>query len=220
IRGADRRQGGRRRMAEQRRRHAPSGRRPSRSDRRARPARRPRARGASENGSAAPRRRGDDHARRSIRRRDLIVHAETLIDVAALRAHLDDPALSIFDCRFSLADPAAGRKAYLAGHIPGARYADIDADLSGPRIAGVTGRHPLPARDAWIARVEAWGISPERQVVAYDDSGGAFAARLWWMLRWIGHSAVAVLDGGWRAWVDAGCPTATEMPQDPAPSRT
>ena len=148
------------------------------------------------------------------------MRAETLIDAAALRAHLDDPALSIFDCRFSLADPSAGRKAYLAGHVPGARHADIDDDLSGPRVAGVTGRHPLPDRHAWIARVEAWGVSPNHQVVAYDDSGGAFAARLWWMLRSIGHAAVAVLDGGWRAWVDAGYPTTTELPPDPAPSRT
>jgi len=145
---------------------------------------------------------------------------ETLIDVAALRARLDDPSIRIFDCRFSLADPSAGRKAYLAGHIPGARHADIDEDLSGPRVPGVTGRHPLPARDRWIDRVEAWGLSPLLDVVAYDDSGGAFAARLWWMLRSIGHSAVAVLDGGWRAWVSGGLPVTTAVPFDPPRSHT
>jgi len=146
--------------------------------------------------------------------------AATLIDVATLRAHLDDPSWRIFDCRFSLADPKAGRSAYLAGHIPGALHADIDEHLSGPRVPGVTGRHPLPDRAAWIAQVEAWGISPDTQVVAYDDSGGAFAARLWWMLRWIGHAAVAVLDGGWRAWVDAGLPVTQALPPAPVPSRT
>ncbi|HEX6994159.1 MAG TPA: sulfurtransferase [Gammaproteobacteria bacterium] len=148
------------------------------------------------------------------------LRAATLIDVATLRAHLDDPSWRIFDCRFSLADPLAGRNAYLAGHIPGARHADIDEHLSGPRVPGVTGRHPLPERAAWIARVEAWGVSPDDQVVAYDDAGGAFAARLWWMMRWIGHAAVAVLDGGWRAWVDAGCPVTQAVPPAPVPSRT
>lgn len=146
--------------------------------------------------------------------------AETLIDVAALAARLDDPTIRIFDCRFSLTDPRAGRAAYLAGHIPGALHADVDEHLSGPRVPGVTGRHPLPARDAFIEQVEAWGVSPMHQVVAYDDSGGAFAARLWWMLRWIGHSAVAVLDGGWRAWVDGGYPITTEIPSPPPRTRT
>ena len=146
--------------------------------------------------------------------------AETLVDVATLRAHVDDPSWRVFDCRFSLADPRAGRKAYLEGHIPGALYADIDEHLSGPRVPGVTGRHPLPDRAAWIAQVEAWGVSPDVQVVVYDDSGGAFAARLWWMLRWIGHAAVAVLDGGWRAWVDAGFPVTAVPPPPPVPSRT
>ena len=148
------------------------------------------------------------------------MQAETLIDVETLHAHLEDPRFRIFDCRFSLADPKAGREAYLAGHIPGARHADVDEHLSGVRVPGVTGRHPLPDRDAWIARVEAWGVSAAAQVVAYDDSGGAFAARLWWMLRSIGHSAVAVLDGGLRAWLDAGHALTTAIPEDPAPTRT
>src|SRR5690606_14879697 len=140
--------------------------------------------------------------------------------VPTLHAHLEDPAVRVFDCRFSLADPAAGRNAYLAGHIPGARHADIDEHLSGPRVLGVTGRHPLPDRAAWIARVEAWGVSPAIQVVAYAGSGGAFAARLWWMMRWIGHSSVAVLDGGWRAWLEAGHAVSTAVPEDGPPART
>ncbi len=146
--------------------------------------------------------------------------AETLVDVATLHAHLDDPHWLIFDCRFALANSAAGRKAYLAGHIPGARHADIDEHLSDPHVPGVTGRHPLPSRAAWIDRVQTWGISPQHQVVAYDDSGGAFAARLWWMLRWIGHAPVAVLDGGWAAWNDAGLPVTTALPPPPIPARS
>ena len=148
------------------------------------------------------------------------VRASTLIDVATLRAHLDDASWHVFDCRVSRADPEAGGNADRAGPVPGARHADIDLELSGPRVPGVTGRHPLPDRAAWIARVEAWGVSPHVQVVAYDDSGGAVAARLWWMLRWIGHAAVAVLDGGWRAWVDAGFPVTQALPPDPLPTQT
>lgn len=143
---------------------------------------------------------------------------KTLVAPAELERRLDDPGLRIFDCRFSLADPSAGRAAWRAGHIPGALHADIEADLSGPRIPGVTGRHPLPSRAAWVERVRAWGLTPQTDVAVYDDAGGAVAARMWWMLRWIGHENVAVLDGGWQAWVAAGYPVTTEVPSFDGPS--
>ncbi|MFS8608932.1 MAG: sulfurtransferase [Gammaproteobacteria bacterium] len=137
----------------------------------------------------------------------------TLVDAAEIARRLDDPGLRIFDCRFSLADPSVGRRAWREGHIPGALHADIDLDLSGPRIPGVTGRHPLPSRDAWLSRVREWGLSPRDDIVVYDDAGGAVAARMWWMMRWIGHESVAVLDGGWQAWVGAGNPVTTALPE-------
>lgn len=124
----------------------------------------------------------------------------TLISSAEVAAHLDDPEWAIVDCRFALADPAKGRRDYLAGHIPGAVYAHLDDDLSGPIVPGVTGRHPLPSIDVCAARFSAWGIDARTQVVVYDDLSGMFAGRLWWMLRWLGHAAVAVLDGDWRLW--------------------
>ncbi|HEX7082182.1 MAG TPA: sulfurtransferase [Gammaproteobacteria bacterium] len=137
---------------------------------------------------------------------------QTLIGVDVLAQHLDDPSWRIVDCRFSLADPNAGRSAYLASHVPGAIHADVDRHLSGPRVPGKTGRHPLPEKTQWIEQVRRFGISPATQVAAYDDSGGAFAARLWWMLRWNGHDRVAVLDGGWRAWTSRGLPVTAEVP--------
>ena len=134
----------------------------------------------------------------------------TLIDVPTLVAELADPALRIVDCRFDLGDPDAGAAAYRRGHIPGAVYAHLDADLSGPR-APWTGRHPLPEPEALAATFGRLGIDAAVQVVAYDDSGGVYAARLWWLLRWLGHEAVAVLDGGLGAWRAAGRPLVTEV---------
>ncbi len=128
----------------------------------------------------------------------------TLISSAEVAAHLDDPTWAIVDCRFSLTDPDKGRRDYLAAHIPGAIYAHLDDDLSGPIIPGVTGRHPLPSEETCTARFSAWGIDAETQVVVYDDLSGMFAGRLWWMLRWLGHDAVAVLDGDWRLWQAEG----------------
>ncbi len=136
----------------------------------------------------------------------------TLIDAATLARHLDDPGWVIVDCRFSLADTEAGRRAYGEAHIPGAVYAHLDEDLSGPVIPGKTGRHPLPPVDVVAARFSRWGIGPGVQVVAYDDLSGAIAARLWWLLRWLGHDAVAVLDGGWPAWLAGGFPATGEAP--------
>ena len=137
----------------------------------------------------------------------------TLISCAQLAdalAAADDPAstpLRIVDCRFDLRDTGAGRRAYACSHIPGAVYAHLDEDLSGPIVPGRTGRHPLPDATAFARTVARLGISNDSRVALYDDGGGSMAARMWWMLRWIGHEAVAVLDGGWDAWTDAGLPT-------------
>jgi len=130
---------------------------------------------------------------------------ETLIDVATLKGHLDDPSFRIVDCRFELGNPDAGRAAYLGGHLPGAVYAHLDEDLSGPRTPW-SGRHPLPEPDELAATLGRLGIDDSMQVVAYDDSHGAYAARLWWLLRWLGHRHVAVLDGGLAAWRSAALP--------------
>ena len=130
----------------------------------------------------------------------------TLISPSDLAAHLDDPEWAILDCRFVLADPPAGRQQYLAAHIPGAAYAHLDEDLSSPRVPGQTGRHPLPTVEQCAQTFSRWGIDDHVQVVAYDENSSAYAGRLWWMLRWLGHDAVAVLDGDWRAWQRAGLP--------------
>ena len=129
----------------------------------------------------------------------------TLIEPAALAAHLAHPDWAIVDCRFDLARPEWGALAWAAGHVPNALYAHLDRDLSGPRTA-LTGRHPLPAIAALAATFGRWGIDKEVQVVAYDQDAGAYAARLWWLLRWLGHQQVAVLDGGFAAWERAGLP--------------
>jgi thiosulfate/3-mercaptopyruvate sulfurtransferase len=127
----------------------------------------------------------------------------TLIDADELAAVASEGRLALFDCRFNLADPAAGRAAFEAGHIPGAAYLDLDHDLSAPASAE-GGRHPLPDREAFAARLRGLGVQACDQVVVYDDVDGSLAARAWWMLRWIGHEAVAVLDGGVAAWAANG----------------
>ena len=127
---------------------------------------------------------------------------KTLIDVDSLQELLGNPRLAVVDCRFDLLNPDAGRKAYLEAHIPGARYVDLNQDLSAP-IGAHTGRHPLPAPHSFAARLVQLGIGKHTQVVAYDAANGSYAARLWWMLRWLGHDAVAVLDGGLKAWIAA-----------------
>lgn len=139
----------------------------------------------------------------------------TLIDCASLQVHLDDTRWIVVDCRFDLANPASGEAQYAQGHIPRAIYAHLDRDLSARNGAGAIngGRHPLPAREATRARFAAMGIGDDRQVVAYDASGGAYAARLWWMLRWLGHADVAVLDGGLQAWQRAGFALDREIPR-------
>jgi thiosulfate/3-mercaptopyruvate sulfurtransferase len=127
----------------------------------------------------------------------------TLIDASALRELADKPDVAVIDCRFDLSNPEGGRRAYLAGHIPGARYADLNKDLSAP-INPNSGRHPLPSPKDFAATSSRLGIGNASQVIAYDDAGGSFAARLWWLLRWLGHRSVAVLDGGIKAWTAAG----------------
>jgi len=135
-----------------------------------------------------------------------------LIDAATLGAYLDDPDWIAVDCRFSLMDADAGRRAYAESHLPGARYADLDWDLSGP-VTPATGRHPLPDPARLARTLGEWGIGAGARVVAYDDMGGMLAAaRLWWLLRWLGHDAVAVLDGGLTAWRAAGLPLTAASP--------
>lgn len=140
----------------------------------------------------------------------------TLITVDALKAHLRDPAWRVFDCRGSASDPIAGEEHYRRGHIPGARHADLERTLSAPRGTD-TGRHPLPERNTLAAWLGREGVDNHTQVVAYDDAGGAFAARLWWLLRWLGHPAAAVLDGGIQAWqADGGALESGEAGRPPA----
>ncbi len=131
----------------------------------------------------------------------------TLITPTDLEPQLAHRRWIVVDCRFALDRPEHGRQEYERGHIPGAVYAHLNEDLSGPIVSGKTGRHPLPDVAAAAQTFARLGIGNDLQVVAYDDAGGAIAARLWWMLRWLGHDHVAVLDGGWQRWRDEGRPT-------------
>jgi len=143
----------------------------------------------------------------------------TLIDAEHLACALAGPgqdSVLVLDCGFDLADPEAGRRQYEAGHIPGAAYVHLDETLSGPKT-GLNGRHPLPDREAFAAALAVLGANRDTQIVAYDNAGGMYAARLWWLLRWIGHDAVAVLDGGIGAWKAAGQALSTEPPAPRAP---
>jgi len=137
--------------------------------------------------------------------------ATPLVEARALARELGRADWIVVDCRFTLTDPAAGRAAYERGHIPGARYAHLDDDLSRPPRAN-EGRHPLPDRDRFAATLGGWGIGPDDAVVAYDEGNGAVAARLWWLLGWIGHTRRAVLDGGFAAWQAAGLPVEQKRP--------
>jgi len=143
-----------------------------------------------------------------------------LIDAAALAARLTGGASTVLiDTSFDLADTAAGERAYAQGHLPGAHYLHLDRDLAdhAPSADGrFRGRHPLPTREAFAATVGKLGIAPASPVVVYDRQGGMYAARAWWMLRWLGHANVAVLDGGLAAWQAAGHALATKLPQAPA----
>jgi len=141
----------------------------------------------------------------------------TLVSVEALRDLLAAGAeVLVIDCEFDLADRERGRAIYREGHLPGARYAHLDDDLSG-EASGSNGRHPLPERGAFAATMRALGLRQGQQVVAYDGSGNAGAARLWWLLKWAGHGPVAVLDGGRAAWVAAGLPLEAGEPTPATP---
>src|SRR6185295_8495468 len=132
-----------------------------------------------------------------------------LISVQALAARLGEPDLLVVDCRSELSDTAAGLRAWQAGHIPGSNHADLACDLSAP-VTPATGRHPLPSPATAAGTFSRFGIGERTQVVAYDTGSGFYASRLWWMLRWLGHDAVTVLDGGFTAWVAAGQPVTTD----------
>lgn len=137
---------------------------------------------------------------------------KTLVDVEAVRRHLDAADWRVFDCRCSPSDSEVGRRKYLEGHIPGARHADLDRVLAaepGER----TGRHPLPDRRGFAAWLGREGVGKDTQIVACDDNGGAFAARLWWLARWLGHRAAAVLDGGLEAWCESGARLVSGAPE-------
>ncbi|WP_395704320.1 sulfurtransferase [Aquabacterium sp.] len=143
-----------------------------------------------------------------------------LITASALAARLNDPHARtlVCDCSFDLADPNAGARAHAAGHIPNAVYLHLDQDLSAPKT-GRNGRHPLPERAAFAARMAELGASDDSLIVAYDASGAMFAGRLWWMLRWAGHAQVAVLDGGLAAWREAGGALQVGISSTPVPGR-
>jgi len=144
----------------------------------------------------------------------------TLITTAELARHLDQVdhgGWVIFDCRHELASPEAGAQAYVQSHIPGAQFMHVDRDLSAAPN-GRNGRHPLPDPGQFAAKLSAAGVDASSQVVAYDAAGGMFAARLWWMLRWLGHDRVAVLDGGWGQWQSEQRPTSSARPA-PQPAR-
>ena len=142
----------------------------------------------------------------------------TIVSAQWLRDRLGSPGLVILDARFSLDDEEWGQRTYLEGHVPGALYADTATHLAGEIIPGVTGRRPFPDPEVFAAQLGAWGIDESTQVVTYDADGGRMsAARVWLMLRWMGHDRVAVLDGGWQAWLAAGCPVTADVP---APATT
>jgi thiosulfate/3-mercaptopyruvate sulfurtransferase len=140
---------------------------------------------------------------------------DLLVTTAQLAEHLNDPHWMIFDVRHDLTDTQKGARAYAQGHIPGAFFRHIDDDLSAPK-SGTNGRHPLPDQSAFAEQMAALGLSASRRVVVYDDAGGAFAVRLWWMLRWLGVREVAVLDGGFAKWAAEDRPVTSRVPEPQA----
>jgi thiosulfate/3-mercaptopyruvate sulfurtransferase len=140
-----------------------------------------------------------------------------VVSAERLATMLGEPELRIVDCRFDLDDPEYGSWAYDQGRVLGATFVDLGERLSAPVVPGQTGRHPLPTVDQLEATIRGLGIGPRTRVVAYDDFEGGFAARLWWILRWLGHDAVAVLDGGCPAWLAAGLPWDEAGPSALAP---
>lgn len=141
----------------------------------------------------------------------------TIISTDELERHLGDEGWVAVDIRSKQGVPENGERAYAESHVPGAVYANLDRDLAGPHVPGETGRHPLPVVEVFVGTLSRLGIDSSTQVVVYDDMYGAYAARLWWMLRWLGHDAVAVLDGGWQKWISEGRQTDSCFP---SPGRT
>ncbi|ATC65273.1 sulfurtransferase [Nibricoccus aquaticus] len=135
-----------------------------------------------------------------------------LIDAAELSGNLQRSDWVVFDCRHDLVDTSRGERLYREGHIPGAHFAPVETALSGAKT-GKNGRHPLPAAEAFAAFLARHGVTEKTMIVAYDDAGGLYAARLWWMARWIGHERVALLDGGWTKWIADGRAVTTEVPE-------
>ena len=136
---------------------------------------------------------------------------QTIVSESWLKEHLDDPQVAIADCRFSLTDPELGRQQHQASHIEGAYYLDLNRDLSSP-VVQHGGRHPLPNPAKLANKLSAMGVNSQTLVVAYDDSRFAFAARLWWLLRYLGHDRVAVLNGGFNGWLSSGYPVTQAIP--------
>lgn len=144
-----------------------------------------------------------------------------LVEAGALDAALGDPDWMVVDCRHDLADIGYGRRAYAEGHLPRALFLHIDEDLSGPRYGPdgrFRGRHPLPDREILARRLAQAGLTPGTMLVAYDDGDGMYAARLWWLARWLGHERVSVLDGGLKAWRECGYALTTELPSPRSPA--
>jgi len=140
---------------------------------------------------------------------------QQIISVEALSSLMNDDkgkVVRILDCRFSLTDPSYGHKAYLQDHIPTALYANLELDLSGKIEINKTGRHPLPSKSDFESKIQHWGINNEDLIVLYDDGTGAYAARAWWMLRWLGHEKTTVLNGGYLAWKAANQKTTEVVP--------
>lgn len=135
----------------------------------------------------------------------------TIIEAHTLAKHIDADNWRVMDCRFDLSDKVAGRRSYDAGHLPNALFAHLEEDLSGP-LGDRSGRHPLPAAKALENKFSDWGIDNATQLVVYDGQAGALASRLWWLSRWLGHESVAVLNGGYRAWCEAGLPVTRAVP--------
>ena len=134
----------------------------------------------------------------------------TLVSTEQLAQQLDDPNWIVFDCRFTLTNTEAGRSAYRQGHIPGARYVHLDEDMSSA-ITPASGRHPLPEVQVFADKLSRWGVDSRKQVVVYDDSFGSMAVKMWWLLRWLGHDNVALLNGNWQLWVKHKLPVTTEL---------
>ena len=135
----------------------------------------------------------------------------SLISTQIVQGYLENPKWRFFDCRYELTSPDKKKSEYSVSHIPGALYVHLKQDLAASHVAGKTGRHPLPSVDDLVIKFSEMGIDNSIQVVVYDDPGGSHASRFWWILRWLGHDAVAVIDGGWSKWIMEGRPVSSDV---------